>query len=182
MLKFSLTFTLPHHTLRQLLEIPLTRKFVLVIRLTRTGKTSQESFRMVVAEQSKAVKRQYVELVGHYAPTVKPKVLKFNKDRILYWISQGAQPSETVASLLKAEGVQEMDKFIHFTTDRKSRKKKAGDEPTPAPTPAPAKAETPVEAKPVEAPVEAPAETPVEATPAAEPKAEEPKTEEAPAA
>jgi small subunit ribosomal protein S16 len=103
---------------------------VLVIRLTRTGKTSQESFRIVVAEQKKAVKREYLELLGHYLPTRNPKVLEYNKERILYWISKGAQPSETVASLLKAQGVQEMDQYIYFKTDRKSKAKKAGaDEP-----------------------------------------------------
>lgn len=105
---------------------------MLVIRLTRTGKISQESFRMVVAEKSKAVKRQYLELVGHYIPTADPKVLKFNKERILYWISKGAQPSETVASLLKAEGVPGMEKYIHFTPDKKAKKKKdKGKEETP---------------------------------------------------
>lgn len=97
---------------------------MLVIRLTRTGKTSQESFRMVVAEQSKAVKRQYVELVGHYSPTSNPKLLKFDKERIAYWISKGAQPSETVASLLKAEGVAGMEKYIKFQPDKKAAKKK----------------------------------------------------------
>jgi len=129
---------------------------VLVIRLTRTGKTSQESFRMVVAEQSKAVKRQYVELVGHYAPTVKPKVLKFEKDRVLYWISKGAKPSETVASLLKAEGVPGMEKFIHFTTDRKSRRKKGGDEPAPEAKPAEPKPAAATEAPAPEAAADAP--------------------------
>lgn len=113
---------------------------MLVIRLTRTGKTSQESFRMVVAEQSKAVKRQYVELVGHYSPTTTPKILKFDKERISYWISKGAQPSETVASLLKAEGVKDMEKYIKFRTDRKFGKKKdagkapAGAAPAAAPS------------------------------------------------
>jgi small subunit ribosomal protein S16 len=93
---------------------------------------------MVVAEQSKAVKRQYLELVGHYVPTVQPKVLKFDKERIAYWISKGAKPTETVASLLKAEGMADMDKYIHFTTDRKSKKKKGGDEPAPAAAATPA--------------------------------------------
>ena len=97
---------------------------MLKIRLTRTGKTTQESFRIVVADQKKAVKRQYLELLGHYLPTCNPKVLKFDKERILYWISKGAQPTETVASLLKAEGVAGMEKYIAFTTDRQSKKKK----------------------------------------------------------
>jgi small subunit ribosomal protein S16 len=99
---------------------------------------------MVVAEQSKAVKRQYVELVGHYVPTSNPKVLKFDKERITYWISKGAHPSETVASLLKAEGVPGMEKFIKFQTNRKSKRKKGGDEPAAAAGAAPeAKADAP---------------------------------------
>jgi small subunit ribosomal protein S16 len=91
---------------------------------------------MVVAEGSKAVKRQYVELVGHYVPTTNPKVFKFNKDRILYWISKGAQPSESVASLLKAEGVPGMEKFIKFKPDKKGKKKKGGDAPAASAAPA----------------------------------------------
>ncbi|MCC6643889.1 30S ribosomal protein S16 [Candidatus Peregrinibacteria bacterium] len=117
---------------------------MLVIRLTRTGKPAQESFRIVVAEQAKAVKRQYVELLGHYHPATKDKAFTVNKDRVLYWISKGAQPSETVASLLKAEGVTGMEKYIHFKTDRKAKRKKGGDEPA-APT---EKAEAPAEAAP----------------------------------
>lgn len=142
-----LTFNTSHHTLRPLLEILLTRKIVLVIRLTRTGKTSQESFRIVVAEQKKAVKREYLELLGHYLPTRNPKVFEYNKERILYWISKGAQPSETVASLLKAQGVQEMDKYIYFKTDRKSKSKKAGaEEPAmPAATASSSKVVAPTE-------------------------------------
>lgn len=130
---------------------------------------------MVVAEQSKAVKRQYLELVGHYVPTVQPKVLKFDKERIAYWISKGAKPTETVASLLKAEGMADMDKYIHFTTDRKSKKKKGGDEPAPAAAATPA-------AEP--APSEQPAETPAPEAPAADPapEADAAAKEETPAA
>ena len=107
---------------------------MLKIRLTRTGKRSQESFRIVVAEQKKAVKREYLELLGHYLPTRNPKVLEYNKERILHWISKGAQPSETVASLLKAQGVPEMDQYIHFKNDRKSKPKKGGAEQPSMPT------------------------------------------------
>lgn len=102
---------------------------MLVIRLTRTGKRSQESFRMVVAEKAKAVKRQYIEMVGHYNPTSKEKTFQFDQERINYWISKGAQPSETVASLLKSKGVSNMEKFIKFTPNKKAKRKKGGDEP-----------------------------------------------------
>jgi len=101
---------------------------------------------MVVAEGSKAVKRQYIELVGHYVPTTNPKIFKFNKDRILYWISKGAQPSESVASLLKAEGVPGMEKYIKFLPNKKASKKKAGE--------APAAGSVPAAAAPAEKPAE----------------------------
>lgn len=157
---------------------------MLVIRLTRTGKISQESFRMVVAEKSKAVKRQYLELVGHYIPTVEPKVLKFDKERILYWISKGAQPTETVASLLKAEGVPGMEKYIHFTPDKKAKKKKAGDEEEKPAAPAAPAAEAKADAPQAEEAPAAPAaeavteEKKVEDPAPQEEKSEEPKAEE----
>lgn len=107
---------------------------MLRIRLTRTGKTAQKSFRIVVADQQKAVKRKNLEVLGHYLPTRTPKVLEFNKERIQYWISKGAQPSESVASLLKKNGVANMDKYITFTPDKKAVKKKGGaEQPAAAP-------------------------------------------------
>lgn len=97
---------------------------MLKIRLTRTGKTSQESFRIVVAEKSRAVKGKFLELIGYYVPTKKPKVFEVKKDRIEYWMSKGAQPSSTVASLLKANGFANMESFI-ATRSKKTSKKEA---------------------------------------------------------
>lgn len=105
---------------------------MLVIRLTRTGRTKQESFRLVVAEKARAVKGQFLEVVGHYQPAKQPKVLEIEKERIQYWISKGAQPSSTVASLLKRNGVADMDKFMKV---RPTMKKK-GEEEAPAAKPA----------------------------------------------
>jgi small subunit ribosomal protein S16 len=110
---------------------------VLRIRLTRTGKKAQKSYRLVVAEHSEAVKGTYLENLGNYIPTKTPKALEFKKERILYWISKGAKPSETVASLLKKNGMEGMDKYILFKTDRKSVKKKdAKKEESSQPAPA----------------------------------------------
>ncbi|MGL5831108.1 MAG: 30S ribosomal protein S16 [Candidatus Altimarinota bacterium] len=109
---------------------------MLRIRLTRTGKTAQKSFRIVVADHHKAVKRKNLEVLGHYLPTRAPKVLEFNIERIQYWISKGAQPSESVASLLKKNGVKDMEKYISFTPDKKSAKKKGGAEQPAAAAPA----------------------------------------------
>jgi small subunit ribosomal protein S16 len=95
---------------------------VLKIRLTRTGKTSQESFRIVVAEHRKAVKKEYLELLGHYSASKKDKPIEVKKERIEHWIKMGAQPTDTVASLLKRNGFANMDKFI--TVKNRQRKDK----------------------------------------------------------
>lgn len=96
---------------------------MLVIRLSRTGKTNEPKFRLVVAEKARAVKREFIEILGHYIPTTK-KTFVFNKERIEKWISQGAHPSDSVASLLKRHGVENMERFITRQMDKKRLKKK----------------------------------------------------------
>lgn len=73
---------------------------MLVIRLSRTGKTNAPQYRLVVADQKRAVKGKYLEIVGHYNPISSPKEFVANKDRILKLISQGAQVSDTAHNLL----------------------------------------------------------------------------------
>lgn len=101
---------------------------MLRIRFTRTGKKKQPSFRIVVAEHARAVKGKYVEIVGHYKPTTENKEVVVDKDRVNYWISVGAQPTDSVASLLKKEGFDNMDKFITKPRNKKRRKKNAPEE------------------------------------------------------
>ncbi|MBD3270300.1 30S ribosomal protein S16 [Candidatus Peregrinibacteria bacterium] len=101
---------------------------MLRIRLSRTGKKAQKSFRITVAEHTKSPKKKTLEVLGHYLPTRNPKVLEYDKERVMHWIGKGAQPSETVASLLKKDGVDGMDKFIFFKPDKKKKKKNAPDE------------------------------------------------------
>lgn len=86
---------------------------MLRIRLTRTGRTKQESFRIVVAEHARPVKGKFIEVIGHYQPSKNPKAFDIEKARVEYWMSKGAQPSSTVASLLKKHGMGDMDKFMH---------------------------------------------------------------------
>lgn len=156
---------------------------MLRIRLTRTGKKGQPSFRVVVAEKSKAVKRKYLELLGHYLPAVEPKKIELNKERIEYWISQGAQPTDTVAALLKNNGFDGMDKYLE---PRNKQRKKKGEQPEAPEGSSPAKEEAKAEggAPAAEAGGEAPATE--EAAPAEEAKKEEapkeePKAEDKPA-
>ncbi|MGK2848781.1 MAG: 30S ribosomal protein S16 [Minisyncoccota bacterium] len=83
---------------------------MLVIRFNRTGKKNHASFRVVLQEHTKAPGKRHVEILGSYDPHKKTTVLK--KERILHWISQGAQLSPVVNNLLVREGVIEKKKII----------------------------------------------------------------------
>jgi small subunit ribosomal protein S16 len=69
------------------------------IKLSRTGKKNEPHFRIVVVEARSKRDGAYVENVGHYHPKTKQLVL--NKDSYDAWLSKGAQPTETVASLVR---------------------------------------------------------------------------------
>jgi small subunit ribosomal protein S16 len=71
------------------------------IRLSRTGKKNQPSFRIVVVEEMSKRDGAYIENLGNYIPTTTPKTFVLNKPAYDAWIKKGAQPSETVASLVK---------------------------------------------------------------------------------
>lgn len=74
---------------------------MLKIKLARFGKRNQPHYRFVVNEARDKRDGSYVEAIGHYAPIQQPKVLELNLERYNYWLSQGAQPTDTVASLAK---------------------------------------------------------------------------------
>lgn len=75
------------------------------IRLRRTGKTKQPSYRLVVADSRAPRDGKFIEIIGHYNPIRQPKVLEVEAERARYWISVGAQPSDTVATLLQKVNV-----------------------------------------------------------------------------
>lgn len=100
---------------------------MLKIRLSRTGKKSQASYRLLLQEHTSAVKGKFLEVLGHYAPTTKDKKFVFEADRVKHWLSVGAQPSDSVAALLKRHGVDGMDKFM----DPRNKKRKSKKEPAP---------------------------------------------------
>ncbi len=94
---------------------------MLVIRLQRTGRKNLASYRLVVAEKARAVKGRFLGILGHYLPQQNPKVFKIEQEKVADWISKGAIPSETVARLLKKEGMKGMEKFITRYTKQKSK-------------------------------------------------------------
>ena len=75
---------------------------MLCIRLTRTGAKKKPRYRVVVIEKERARGGRFLEILGHYNPTADPIELKVDQERIQHWIGKGAQPSLTVARLLKA--------------------------------------------------------------------------------
>ena len=75
------------------------------IRLRRTGKTKQPSYRVIIADARSPRDGKFIEIIGHYNPIQQPKVLEVKADRARYWLGVGAQPSETVVGLLKRVNV-----------------------------------------------------------------------------
>ena len=73
---------------------------VLMIRLSRIGKKKHPFYRVVVTEKTRPRNGRFVEIVGTYDPQKKPALVKLNNERVQYWLSKGAQPSDTVRSLL----------------------------------------------------------------------------------
>jgi len=117
---------------------------LLKIRLSRVGKKNQPSFRVIVQEHTSAVKGKFIEELGYYRPATKDKELVFKLDRVKYWIGNGAQPSDTVAVLLKKQGVSGMEKFIALRNRQKKSKKVVPEAAAKPATPAaPATPETP---------------------------------------
>jgi len=76
---------------------------MLNIRLNRVGRKNKVYFRVVVQEHTIAPGGRHVEVLGSYDPHAKQVVLK--NDRIAYWLSQGAQLSDTMHNLLVREGI-----------------------------------------------------------------------------
>lgn len=80
---------------------------MLRIRLSRTGKKKQASYRVVVADIEKKRDGRIVERLGYYNPLVDPIDYKIEEDRALYWLSVGAQPTDAVRRLLESQGTME---------------------------------------------------------------------------
>jgi small subunit ribosomal protein S16 len=76
---------------------------MLKLRLTRTGRKKQPMYRLVVIEHSTRRDGRPVELLGYYNPSTKES--KFKVEKIQTWLSNGAQPTQTVHALLKKANI-----------------------------------------------------------------------------
>jgi len=70
------------------------------IRLAKAGGKRKVSHRVVVIDREKARDGRFIEILGHYNPRRNPPELVLDRERVSYWLSRGAQPSETVRSLI----------------------------------------------------------------------------------
>lgn len=70
------------------------------IRLARQGAKKSPFYRVVVANSRSSRDGRFIEHIGVYDPTRNPAEVRFKMDRVDYWLSQGAQPSDTVAQLI----------------------------------------------------------------------------------
>jgi small subunit ribosomal protein S16 len=74
---------------------------MLMIRLARFGSKKKPTYRVVVIDKERARDSRAVEVVGTYNPVSQPAAVKLNHERIAHWMKNGAQPSDTVARLLR---------------------------------------------------------------------------------
>ena len=73
---------------------------MLAIRLRRTGSKKRAYFRVVVTDSRAARDSSFVEVLGHYNPRTTPEKLVLNRDRLEHWVKVGAQPSDSVRTLV----------------------------------------------------------------------------------
>ena len=71
------------------------------IRLARHGAKKRPYYRIVVADSRARRDGRFIEEVGRYNPCVEPSFVSFDQDRLEYWLGVGAQPTDTVARLIK---------------------------------------------------------------------------------
>ena len=116
------------------------------IRLKRMGKVRAPHYRIVVADARTKRDGRVIEEIGKYHPKEEPSLIEVDSERAQYWLGVGAQPSESVAALLKITG--DMQKFkgepgaegtLKVKEPKKSKQdifneilKEVGDEPTGA--------------------------------------------------
>lgn len=75
------------------------------LRLRRMGKKKQPMYKVVAADSRSPRDGKFLEAVGSYNPLTNPHTVELLEDRIFYWLNVGAQPTDTVRSLLRQKGI-----------------------------------------------------------------------------
>ena len=75
------------------------------IRLNRMGAKKNPFYRIVVADSRAPRDGRFIEIVGNYDSTQEPAVINVDEEKVLEWMNKGAQPTDTVKSLLSRQGI-----------------------------------------------------------------------------
>ncbi len=75
------------------------------IRLARVGSKKNPIYRVVVADSRSPRDGKFIEIVGRYNPQTQPSIIEIDEAKVTDWISKGAQPTDSVRRLMKAQGI-----------------------------------------------------------------------------
>lgn len=75
------------------------------LRLKRMGSTKRPFYRLVAADSRMPRDGRFIEILGYYNPRTTPVTIKLDEEKIMKWLDDGAQPSDTVKSLLSSQGI-----------------------------------------------------------------------------
>jgi small subunit ribosomal protein S16 len=89
------------------------------IRLMRMGATKRPFYRVVVADSRSPRDGRFIENIGKYHPLEDPSLIEIDEDRAMYWLTEGAQPTEQARALLKIQGI-----WARFESERPGTAKK----------------------------------------------------------
>jgi len=98
------------------------------IRLHRVGTKKKPAYRVVVADSRAPRDGAFIEIIGHYNPLTNPATIVIQEEKALEWLNRGAQPTQTVASLLNRSGIshKQISAFLRKPSEHKPAEKKAG--------------------------------------------------------
>jgi small subunit ribosomal protein S16 len=77
------------------------------MRLTRVGSKKNPIYRVVVADSRSPRDGRFIEIIGRYNPQTDPSTIELDEAKVKDWLGKGAQPSDAVARLMKAAGIEQ---------------------------------------------------------------------------
>lgn len=110
---------------------------MLRLRLSRTGKKHAPTYRLVVCEHSAPIKGKFIENLGYYLPVQEGKPFVVKAERVKYWLSKGAKPSDTVNNLLVGQAILTDKRNIRYAKTKETTKPESS-APAPVTEEAPA--------------------------------------------
>ncbi|MBR0173737.1 MAG: 30S ribosomal protein S16 [Lachnospiraceae bacterium] len=115
------------------------------IRLTRIGKKKMPFYKIVVSDSRNPVDGRFIEQIGTYDPNTNPSTVKIDQALAQKWLTQGAQPTETVAKLMRQAGIgkkgESIEVKVKAAKPKKTKAQKAKAEKAAEAAAAPAAAE-----------------------------------------